>query len=399
MRVEPGEPCPLPDDPVLAEFAKALADAGHWAQVVDAEWRIVYMTDDMRQSVAGSGRPLAPLVIGAHLSGPEIVAVVQEWAFNSTQEELLLWLGPTMLADLSGDRERLKAQVDPSLRHLVDQLTPAPSDVEVWSHDGSSRGVGAPTADIQQTCMRIRDSTGTVRGNVMISKPAAGMHAISALAVQQDLEHLQRMQQVISADRRPMAILFADLEASSALARRLPTATYFALTRNLVRATDNAVIQAGGLVGRHVGDGVVAFFPAVTFDSESAAARACIQVARSIRAATDTVAERSNLEPTDVVMRFGLHWGSSPYLGGITTGARTEVTALGDEVNETARIEACATGGRILATKQLIERLSPADAAAVDVQSERLAYTRLGDLDSATDKARRDAPMIAVCQL
>jgi class 3 adenylate cyclase len=399
MRVEPGEPCPWPDDPVLAEYAKAFADAGHWAQVVDADWRIVYMTDDFRQSVAGSGRPLAPLVIGAHLCGPEDVAVGQEWAFNSTPEAPFLWLGPTMLADLSGDRERLKAQVDPSLRHLVDQLTPVAHDVQVWSHDGSSRGVGTPTADLQQTCMRVSDSTGTVRGNVMISKPAAGMHAISALAVQQDLAHLQRMEQVISADRRPMAILFADLEASSALARRLPTATYFALTRHLVRAADAAVIQAGGLVGRHVGDGVVAFFPAIAFDSESAAARACIQVARSIRAATDTVAERINLEQADVVMRFGLHWGSGPYIGGITTGARTEVTALGDEVNEAARIEACATGGRTLATKQLIERLSPADAAAVDVQSERLAYTQLGELDSATDKARRDAPMIAVCEL
>jgi class 3 adenylate cyclase len=399
MRVEPGEPCPLPEDPVLAEFARALADAGHWGQVCDAEWRIVYMTDDLRQSIAGSGRPLAPLVIGAHLSGPETVAVAQEWAFNTTQEEEVLWLGPTMLADLSGDRDRLKAQVDTSVRHLVDQLTPIAHDVQVWSRDMSSRGVGTPTADVQQTCMRVRDSTGTVRGNVLIVKPAAGMHAISALAVQQDLAHLQRMEQVISAERRPMAILFADLEASSVLARRLPTATYFALTRNLVRATDAAVIDAGGLVGRHVGDGVVAFFPAIAFDSESAAARGCIEAAHAIRAVTQTVAERSNLEPADVVMRFGLHWGSGPYIGGITTGARTEVTALGDEVNETARIEACATGGRILATKQLIERLGQADAAAVDVQSELLAYTRLGDLDSATEKARRDAPMIAVCEL
>jgi hypothetical protein len=218
MRVEPGEPCPLPDDPVLAEFARALADAGHWAQVVDAEWRTVYMTDDMRQSMVGSGRPLAPLVIGAHISGPESVAVVKEWDFRSSQEDLFLWLGPVMLADCSGDTDRLKAQIDPSLRHLVEQLTPVAHDVQIWSHHGSSRGVGTPAADIQQTTMRVRDSTGTVRGNVMIAKPAAGMHAISALTVQQDLEHLERMQQVVNADRRAMAILFADLEASSALA-------------------------------------------------------------------------------------------------------------------------------------------------------------------------------------
>jgi class 3 adenylate cyclase len=38
------------------------------------------------------------------------------------------------------------------------------------------------------------------------------------------------------------------------------------------------------------------------------------------------------------------------------------VTALGDEVNEAARIEACASGGRMLASKTLIERLDPNDA-------------------------------------
>ena len=57
-------------------------------------------------------------------------------------------------------------------------------------------------------------------------------------------------------------------------------------------------------------------------------------------------------------MRFGLHWGSTRFMGNISTAARAEVTARGDEVNEAARIEACATGGRILASKPIVERLS-----------------------------------------
>jgi hypothetical protein len=36
-----------------------------------------------------------------------------------------------------------------------------------------------------------------------------------------------------------------------------------------VRAADQCVVDSGGLVGRHVGDGVVAFFLAETADSES----------------------------------------------------------------------------------------------------------------------------------
>lgn len=71
----------------------------------------------------------------------------------------------------------------------------------------------------------------------------------------------------------------------------------------------------------------------------------------------------------------------------------------GDEVNEAARIEACATGGRILASKPLVERLTVDDAAALAIDAGRVTYTQLSELDTATDKARRDAPAVAVCEL
>jgi len=98
-------------------------------------------------------------------------------------------------------------------------------------------------------------------------------------------------------------------------------------------------------------------------------------------------------------MRFGLHWGSTIYVGLISSVGRTEVTALGDEVNECARIEACATGGRTLASKSLFERLTPNDAEALGVDTTRIGYVQLGELSTATDKAQRDAPSIAVCEL
>jgi hypothetical protein len=61
--------------------------------------------------------------------------------------------------------------------------------------------------------------------------------------------------------------------------------------------------------------------------------------------------------------------------------------------------EACATGGRILASRNLVERLSHEDAAALGVDVDRIVYTALEDLDTATEKARRDAPAIPVCEL
>jgi class 3 adenylate cyclase len=200
-------------------------------------------------------------------------------------------------------------------------------------------------------------------------------------------------------DRRPAAILMADLEASSPLARHLSTAQYFAFNRRLVRTADSCVIDAGGIVGRHAGDGVVALFLADTAGSESAAARACITAARAVRDALPRVVARSDLLDVKVSLTFGLHWGATLYVGRIMTGGRSEVTALGDEMNEAARIEASATEGRTLASKSLIERLDRADADALAIDAERIHYTPIAELTSATEKARRDAPSIAVCEI
>ena len=173
----------------------------------------------------------------------------------------------------------------------------------------------------------------------------------------------------------------------------------FEFVRRLVRQADRCVIDAGGIVGRHAGDGVVAYFLADSLGSESIAARSCIEAARSLPSVLAEVALRSEITAPELSWRFGLHWGATLYMGRMQTPGRSEVNALGDEMNEAARIEACATGGRTLASKDLIERLDPAAAAAVGIDPRRTNYVQLGELTTATDKARRDAPSIPVCDI
>ena len=393
------ESYPLPGHPALAEAARAVRDTGHWAWIVDDQWRLVYVTDELRFTF-GAGFELAPFALGEHFFGPEAKRLSEGYRFGANTTELtrlvFAGVGGWMLNDTPGGREELRDLVDPSLRDLVEDLEAA--NPAVVSFVASGVGIRGER-DVPAVGIRIRDSAGRLAGTMVISKPWPGMSALGAAGSESDPGHLSRMQRVAVAGRRPAAILFADLEGSSPLARRLSTASYFRLGRRLVTAADDCVIDAGGLVGRHVGDGVVAFFLAETSGSESAAACACIHAARALRVAVLDVAARSDLEANDVVMRFGLHWGSTLYVGNITTRGRVEVTALGDEVNETARIEACATGGRVLASKALIERLSPGDAAALDLNPDRIAYTTLAELATATEKARRDAPAIAVCEL
>ena len=400
--MERKDTCPLPGDPTLAATAVAMRDAGQWGEIYDRNWRIVYMTNELRTS-AGLGLELVSVPLGEHVFGREALETRLGWGTGAMQlqafRDMLSVLGPWVLADIPGGRAALAEMVDPRLADIVDGLSPTdlPS-MFTFPLTGMSPAGGGPVP-LRMMASRVYEADGRIAGTALILMPAVGMSVLATMAATGDVGHFQRMQQVAKATRRPAAVLFADLESSSPLARRLSTHAYFSLGRRLARAADECIVDSGGLVGRHVGDGVVAFFLAETAGSESAAARACIKAARNLRQAMFAVAERSELAPEDLVLRFGLHWGATLYVGLITTIGRAETAALGDEVNEGARIEACATGGRALASKELMERLEPDDAAALALDPDRVTYTPLADLPTATEKARRDAPAIAVCEV
>jgi class 3 adenylate cyclase len=392
---------PLPEDPVVAAWAVALNEAGEWAYVLDAAWRYVFVTDDLRTGFGEIGvRTGVP--IGSHYfsaEGTKFRARLGGVYVAATQRRArFLRLGPFVLASTTGGRAELRRVVASELADLVEELQPQQLPV-VWTERDRNftlAGVGVASSAMW---VRIDDDHGEMAGVCEVLKLAAGTSHLAAAAATADLAHLDRMRVVEHPDRRPAAILIADLEASSPLARHMSTGQYFAFGRRLVRAADDCIIDAGGIVGRHAGDGVVAFFLAETAGSESAAARACISAARTLRDALPDIAGRSDMVASELSLRFGLHWGATLYVGRILTRGRSEVTALGDEVNEASRIEACATGGRALASKSLIERLDRVDADALGIDTGHTAYRLLAELATATDKARRDAPSIAVCEV
>jgi class 3 adenylate cyclase len=393
------DPLPLPDDPTLASFAIVLNELGHASHVLDAQWRIVFISDELRRIIGDDGGSTISR-LGEHLFGSNDVAVRREFFFDDWLEgirENFRQVGPFVLFDTAGGRDELRQLVDPVLHDLVDQIEPVELPA-AWSHPARRAKHAGLGARNKLMYLRVRAGDGTVAGTVTLVKPGAGMSQLMAATAIADLGHLDRMAMVQQPGRRPAAVLMADIEASSPLTRRLSTPQYFAFGRRLVRSADQCIIEHGGIVGRHAGDGVAAFFLAETAGSESAASRSCIETARALKAALPDIAARSGLQ-TDVSYRLGLHWAATPYVGRITTGGRTEVTALGDEVNEAARIEACATGGRTIASKVLIERLDPVDAEILGIGQDRATYTPLADLATATDKARRDAPSIAVCDV
>jgi class 3 adenylate cyclase len=398
---EPFESLPLPEHPLLRQWASVLNENGYWAILLDAEWRCVFYTDELLSSYRDMGATTRP-PIGAHFFGAEYRKFIVEtiggaWASPEVRRAWFLEAGRYMFAGTPGSREELRRVVDPELAHLVDLLQPQDFPA-IWTNRTDFTAAGAEATG-SAVWIRIDDHDGHRVGACSLPKPAAGMSHLARAAAIADLKHLERMSVVARPDRHPAAILMADLDASSALARHAPTAQYFAFVRRLVRTADRCIIDAGGIVGRHAGDGIVAFFLADTAGSEAVAARACITAARAVRDSLPDIAARSELSLAECSLRFGLHWGSTLYMGRILTSGRSEVTALGDEVNEAARIEACASGGRTLASKSLLERLNRVDAEALDLDTGHATYTPLAELATATDKARRDAPSIAVCEI
>jgi class 3 adenylate cyclase len=389
---------PLPEHPVLHELAAQLESDRYAAELWDEHWRLVWATTDYLRSCSITAQDAIPAV-GLPVYSARAAEIRQRWPGFATRESwaaMVRRLLPAIAADLPGGIDELRAAVSPELEPELAGLTPLPGPS--LSLDHADIKFGRRTTPFLTMGTRIFDGEGAFAGTAWIVVPAVSGATLSLLA-SGDHRPLERLTSVVRPARRPGAVLFADLEGSTALARRLPATEYFTLVRRLMTVVDDEIVQRGGLVGKHAGDGATAFFLTEQHETPSAAARACIASARAIRGHTAAIAERCGLAADEVVVRFGLHWGATLYVGRLLTSGRADVTALGDQVNEAARIEACATGGRALASKDLIEQLDAGDAQALGLASAGLRFTVVSDLDSATDKARRDAPSIAVCEV
>lgn len=165
------ETCPLPDDPRLAAIAEALNDAGYWAIIVDCHWRNLYMTDAQRLTEGGL-LELAPFPVGMHICGPELLtALLAGRGRLNTLEAMRTRFeahGPYMLAAANGGREELRELVDPRLRDIVDQISPADLvDALSVRFPGSGAGMAV---EIHVTLMPVRGSDGQLVGTVVLSK-------------------------------------------------------------------------------------------------------------------------------------------------------------------------------------------------------------------------------------
>jgi class 3 adenylate cyclase len=230
---------------------------------------------------------------------------------------------------------------------------------------------------------------GWIGAAVVIGSPLRA--TVLDLLTRGDEQLFERIASLATPRAEPAAVMFVDMENSTRLSRSLSTAAYFELISHVLTATDNAIARNDGIVGKHAGDGATGFFRASDASGASRAAMNAIRTALEVRRA---VGELEHDPP--LCLNVGLHFAPRLYLGQLITSGRLEVTALGDEVNECARVQESSRGGSILATKLLLEQLDPQDAETLGLRPDATVYTQLGDWPTATEKARRDAAALPI---
>jgi class 3 adenylate cyclase len=383
----------LTQDGRLEAIIRGLESTGWAAEVCDADWKLVWVSSQARALIDGGGDG-DRLGVGKHVLESRMEPAWQRMVSRETQVEWISRNVPQMLAEDPGAAERLAQMVDPELREAIEHTEPA--DIPIWTWITRTTGVVPAVNQVRTFGVRVRLASGEPLATVYMygaNLPAT----LLALVSQGDRGMFERMARLADPGRREAALLFADIQSSGELSRHLSSAAYFQLVQQLFTDLDGVVIDANGIVGKHAGDGLSAFFLTDDCDTATGAAGVALDTARKLASRARATAAGSEFEPAhDLQLNVGVHWGGALYMGQIVTGGRLEVTALGDEVNECARIQETARDGTVLASKALIERLDPEHAQHVGIDPDTVSYRTVAEMPGAPEKAVRDAGAIPV---
>lgn len=413
----------LPQDPRLAAIAEVMQHKRGAAALVDPGLKLVWVSEELKDLLGE--RDEKRLGYGRHIVECYMSETWRSRITEESQVKTMLELFPNFMYDTEGGKEGLSrifcdavtaeyvegdlpppaslGSFEGDVSEFVDGLFASFEPAEpplVWGSDFEFVQGALPPMRIYELHFRLIDDDGTLLGTAIVYDPALRA-TVLALVARGDEGMFGRMAELIEPGRKRAAILFADLQSSAALSRRLPSAAYFRLIRALTTAIDEIVASHNGIVGKHAGDGASAFFIAEQIGSSSRATREAIEAARDIviaaRDAAKEVGEETGLiDPEDCLVNVAVHWGGTLYMGQLVTGGRLEVTALGDEVNECSRIQEAARDGRVLASKSLVEHLSDDDARAIGIDPDGLLYRTVAELPEVSEKAARDAGGIPV---
>ena len=139
------------------------------------------------------------------------------------------------------------------------------------------------------------------------------------------------------------SLLFADVRGSTPLAERMRPRDFNRLMGRFFDVASGVVVNHDGFVDKFVGDEIIGIFvPAMAGTSH---AQRAIDAARALLRQTGHADANGPWVPVGAAVNSGI-----AYVGSIGDGPDTELTAMGDVVNTTARLASAAGTGEILVT-------------------------------------------------
>lgn len=174
-------------------------------------------------------------------------------------------------------------------------------------------------------------------------------------------------------------MLFADVRGSTTLAESMSAHEFRDRMDRFYTVASQTVFDHDGTVDKFVGDEVVAMFvPLLTGERHSVLA---IEAAQALLRATGHEDEAGPWLPVGAGVNTGRAW-----FGAVGEGEHTELTALGDMVNVTARLAAAAGAGEVLVTT------ASAEAAGLDPTLPRRDLALKGKHDATQVVTLRVGP-------
>ncbi|MCL4764333.1 MAG: AAA family ATPase, partial [Burkholderiales bacterium] len=188
------------------------------------------------------------------------------------------------------------------------------------------------------------------------------------------------------ADRRQVAVLFADLAGYTRLTSRLDAEEVHQLLGRYFAIVDGIVESFGGTIDKHIGDAAMALFGApVAHDNDAE---------RAVRAACAIHAELAALRGesgVDLAAHVGIASGEV-VAAGTGSAAHSAYTVTGDAVNLASRLESMARGGETLVSAPVWE------SVAAFCDGERAGTLPVKGLDAPVEAWRVRACRSAVAE-
>jgi class 3 adenylate cyclase len=153
----------------------------------------------------------------------------------------------------------------------------------------------------------------------------------------------------VSAERRPITVMFCDLVGSTSIAAKLDAEDWRSLVNAYLDEASTAVASFGGHVLKRLGDGVMALFgyPQAQENDAERGVRAALAIQRAL--AEISAKNRDGAAP-ELSARIGLESGP------VVVEATGEV--FGDAPNVAARVQAAAEPGAILVTRNVQRQIA-----------------------------------------